>query len=187
MKLFEVLHTKRLILRKITNGDVQYIFKIFSDNNILKYTDNNLHKDLSDSLLLIKKYNEELKTGMRFSWGICLKNSNSIIGLVSLYHIDYKHKFANILNILSAQYQRKGIISEALQVIFEFAFNKLKMNRLEAQIFTENYPPIKQLEKLGFKQEGLLRENFLISGKLRNSYMYSLLKSEFSTDLKSGK
>ncbi len=175
-KKLQILKTERLILREISIEDKNEIFNIFSDKNILKYTDNEIHKDINDSISLIEKYKRELKNGESYRWAVCLKTDGKLIGTVSLYHIDYKHKFATIGSILLSEFQRKGIIPEAQKATFDFAFNILKLNRLEGQVYTENFPSIKKLEKLGFEREGKLRQNFVINKKFCDSYMYSLLK-----------
>ena len=57
------------------------------------------------------KYKRELENGESYRWAVCLKTNNKLIGTVSLYHIDYKHKFATIGSILLSEFQKKGIIN----------------------------------------------------------------------------
>ncbi|MEB7787404.1 GNAT family N-acetyltransferase [Staphylococcus equorum] len=54
------------------------------------------------------------------------------------------------------------------------------MNRIEIQTATKNIKSQKIPRKLGFKQEGILREDEKLNGKFVDSYVFSLLKSEYN-------
>ncbi|MBE6454694.1 MAG: GNAT family N-acetyltransferase [Alphaproteobacteria bacterium] len=62
-----------------------------------------------------------------------------------------------------------------LKKIFEFAFNFWQVERISILVSTNNYPCIKLIKKLGFQQEGLLR-NYRDDGA--DCYFYGLLKTE---------
>ncbi len=171
----ENIQTNRLILKEIKIEDAEQIYKLFSDKELLKYTDNDIHKTIKDTKELIGIYQKEQKTGKSFRWAIWLKKTNNIIGILSIYHINRKHKFATIGSFLDRNYQKNGFMPEARLATINYAFNKLKLNRLEAQVFVKNMYSIKMLEKLGFKKEGRLRQNFMINNKLEDSFMYSIL------------
>ncbi len=152
----ENIQTKRLILKEIEIKDAEQIYKLFSDKDLLKFTDNDIHKTIDDTKKLIKKYQKEFESEKSARWAICLKKKNEIIGVLSIYHIDKKHKFATIGSLLDKNYQKNGFMSEARLATIDYAFNFLKLNRLEAQVFVKNIPSIKMLEKLGFQKEGRL-------------------------------
>jgi len=173
------LTTDRLELKKIEKKDYEQIFKLFSNKKLLKYTDNYPHKTIEDTHKLIQKWNKELIEQKSIRWSIWNKKDNIIIGIISIYDINTKHKFASIGSFLDDDYQRRGLMPEARMATVDYAFNILKINRLEAQVFVGNKPSIKMLEKLGFKKEGKLRQNFMIDNKLEDSFVYSILKNDF--------
>ena len=72
-------------------------------------------------------------------------------------------------------------MKEALSAILEFSLKKSNLNRIEAQVYVENHRSVKLLQKLGFAKEGRLRENFLISGKFEDAYIFSLIKNDYKT------
>ncbi len=171
--------TKRLKLRNITLNDTNQIFELFSDKNLLKFTDNVIHKTLNDTLLLIEKYKKESKNNKSIRLVICLKDSDNIIGFLSIYNIDWTHKFASVGCFLSKKHQKNGFMIEAYSLVITHSFNNLKLNRLEAQIFVENTASINLFTNLSFIKEGRLRQNFMINNKLEDSYMYALLKEDW--------
>ncbi len=175
--------TKRLLIRKIKLSDKKQVFSLGSNNETLKYVDSSTHNSIDDSILEIKRIENEFNNSSSFFFGICLNPNTEIIGIIGIYNIDYKHKFASSKSILLKEYWGKGIVSEAQKKIIEFAFNTLDLNRIECQVHTEHSQSIKRLKKLGFKKEGRLRQNFLIDNKFYDSYIFSLLKNDSSSHL----
>ncbi len=165
------------MLKSIKTDDKDQLYKLFSDKELLKYTDNNVHATINDTKLLIKKYQKEEQKGDSIRKAIYLKNK--IVGVISIYHIDKKHKFATIGYLINGESQNKGIMTEVCFTIIKYIYNNLPINRIEAQVFVKNIASIKILEKLGFQKEGKLRQNFMINNKLEDSFMYSVLKNEW--------
>ena len=171
------IETPHLLLKPISIKQGNELFKIYSNKEIQKYTDNELINNERDTEKLIISSIEKANNKKLIFLGIFL--NNKLIGTISIYHIDFKHSFSSLGILLEKQFWRKGIMQEALTYFLDYYFNKLNFNRIEAQTFVENYPAIKLFEKLGFKNEGKLRQNFLIAGKYEDSYLFSMLKSEF--------
>jgi len=176
---FPEIETERLALKHITQYDSQGIFQLYSQAENIKFSDNDILSTEKEAKELICNLQKEFEKKNSIHWKISLKNCTEIIGVVSLYHIDWKHKFASTSSILKPSYRRKGIISEAQSAIFCYAFKALDLNRIEVQLFVENHASIAKNEKLGFVKEGRLRQNFMINNKLEDSYIYSLLKEDF--------
>jgi [ribosomal protein S5]-alanine N-acetyltransferase len=177
--LFRELETSRLFLRKYRIEDADDIFVMYNDREVMKFAGPDRHIKIDDTIRFIESALSGMQQKKDVFWAIVLKSENKVIGDISLCAIDYKHSFAFFAVFLSSQYWRKGIISEASEVVFEFAFNEMNINRLESQIYVNNIPSISFVEKVKFKKEGELRENFYIDGKFQNSFVYSLLKNEY--------
>jgi len=175
----EQLSTPRLWLREITENDADDIFNIFSNYNLIKFTDNEIHKTKNDSLTWIHTITEKYYRKKLVYWGISLKGTENIIGVAGIYHIDFKHDFASSKVILGYDFHNKGYMTEAMKAIIDFIFNVIQLNRIEAQVFVDNKPALRQFEKLGFEMEGVLKQNFLIENFYKDSALLALLKCNY--------
>ncbi len=167
------------MLRNLNPTDVELVYGLFSDKKTIQYTDYRPHISISESKKFIQQRINEANKKTAFLWGIFSENNAELIGIVRLYHIDYYHKFAATGGLIKSNHRRQGIITAAYKFVLKFVFNELLLHRLEAQVFTKNIASCRLLEKLGFRQEAMLRENFLINNKFESSFMYSILEEEY--------
>jgi [ribosomal protein S5]-alanine N-acetyltransferase len=63
--------------------------------------------------------------------------------------------------------------------VLSYAFDVLQLERIEADIDPRNTASCRLVERLGFKQEGLLRNRWRVNGEICDSAYYGLLKNEF--------
>ena len=113
-------------------------------------------------------------------YGIYEYSSEKLIGQISLYNIKpLPFSSCFIGYAMDQHYTGKGIASEAIELIVNFAFYTLQVNRIEAYVSPRNMASIRVLEKAGFKQEGLLKELLYINGKWEDHYIYALTANRF--------
>ena len=72
-----------------------------------------------------------------------------------------------------------GATCKALVALLRHAFEQLALNRIEADIDPRNTNSARSLERLGFSREGLLRERWIVEGKVSDSALYGLLHSDW--------
>ena len=92
--------------------------------------------------------------------------SNVIRGAFQSCHLGYKMDGAEI---------NRGMMTEALKRAIRFAFEDIKLHRIEANIMPHNTRSISVVEKLGFANEGLSRKYLKIAGKWEDHLHYVLL------------
>ena len=80
------------------------------------------------------------------------------------------------LPILAKPYWNKGIMSEALAAILQFGFDSCRLHRFEAHVALPNHASAQVLRKLGFQEEGLLRESLYVDNQFYDEKMFALLK-----------
>jgi len=73
----------------------------------------------------------------------------------------------------------KGIGTEATKLVLEYAFNTLKLHRVDLKVLEYNKRGIRCYEKCGFKKDGVLRENAFIEGEYHSDWVMSILENEF--------
>ncbi len=69
-------------------------------------------------------------------------------------------------------YARQGFMTEASQLISDFAFNELKLNRLEASCLPRNEPSTKLLRRVGFEEEGYAKAYLRVNGKWEDHILW---------------
>ena len=150
---FPEINTERLILRKIEESDSDVILFLRSDKTITKFIhrpENRKTKNISDAIKYIKKLNIETENNKSFSWGITLKSDPKIIGTICLWNFSDNYKIAEVGYDLNPNFQRKGIMSEALNKVVNFGFNELNLDKIEAFTHIQNENSKKLLEKNRF-------------------------------------
>jgi len=179
---FKELETPRLLLRKYKIEDANDIFGMYNDYDVMKYAGPDRHLNKKDT----KKFIESALSGMAqkkdIFWAITLKNENKVIGDISLCGIDYKHAITYFGLFLAKENWNQGIMLEAGKSVIKFAFEDVNINRIEGQMFINHISSICGMEKLKFNREAELRENFYIEDKYQNSYVYSMLKSDYENN-----
>ena len=176
---FPVLETDRLILRQVTNDDVNSLLKYLSDIDVMKYYGLEPFKTIRDALDEISWYKSIFEKGTGIRWGISLKGQDEIIGSCGFFNRNVEHCRAEIGYELSKEYWGKGIASEAIKTVITYGFEQLNLQRIQALIETPNIPSQKLVERQGFIREGLLRSYEFTCGKFDDLYMYSMLKQDY--------
>jgi len=177
-----IIKSEHLILKEIPFEYKNRFFELFSDNEVLQFTDKKPTVHIDEAVLYLHEIHQRSANKSHIYLGIFDKSNHVLMGIVSLYHLDKKHKFGSLGILLDKKCWRKGIMSEALTEFLSFCFQNLEFHRIEAQTFVDNIPAVKFFEKLKFTNEGRLRENFLIQGKFEDSYLFSMLQSEFRNE-----
>lgn len=172
------LETERLLLRGITDADINEIFLLRSDKIAMKYIDRPIAQSEADAKDLLDKIKEAAKTNTGITWGIQLKDKPELIGTIGFWRIDKENHRGEIGYMLRPDFFRMGLASEAITAANDFAFNRLHFHSVEANVNTENLASMRLLEKMGFRKEAHFRENYYYDGKFLDSVIYSLLTSE---------
>jgi RimJ/RimL family protein N-acetyltransferase len=178
-KTLPVLSSARLSLRWISKEDVDSVFEIFSNPEVMRYWSTPPLANKQAALDLISEIQMGLAMDAMFKWGVSLRENNKVIGTVTLFNLDFNNKRAELGYALGRSYWGKGYIHEALQTVLAHVFDVLNFRRLEADVDPRNALSIKTLERLGFRREGFLRERWHVAGEIQDAYFYGLLKREW--------
>jgi ribosomal-protein-alanine N-acetyltransferase len=172
---FHNLETERLLLRRVANEDVNEIFALRSDPEVMKYIPRPLVKTKEEALAHITMIDEKIVSNEGINWAITLKGNPKLIGIIGHYRIKPEHFRAEIGYMLLPEYQGKGITSEAIKEVINYGFKVMKLHSIEAIIDPENFGSEKVLQKNGFVKEAHLKENEYYEGRFLDTVIYSLL------------
>ncbi|WP_088102958.1 GNAT family N-acetyltransferase [Halalkalibacter urbisdiaboli] len=172
--------TNRLILRKITLGDLDDIYEFSSDPEVAHHMTWEVNKSKDETLNnFVKVVIEGYENGQSADWAITHKESKKVIGTCAFVDWSNEHKKAEIGYVLNKNYWGKGLASEAIKEIIKFGFETLQLNRIEGGCDTDNISSEKVMLKAGFEYEGTLRKNEFIKGEFRDTKIFSILKEDF--------
>ncbi|QES88280.1 GNAT family N-acetyltransferase [Rhizosphaericola mali] len=175
---FPTLQTRRLNLIEIKQNHLSDIFQLFSDEKVTEFYNIIRLSKIEEAQKIVDWFHNRYKDNLGIRWGISLKDHNSIIGTIGYNNFTPKHR-ANIGYDLQSEYWNNGYITEALRTVIKFGFNQLQVNRIEAEVMEGNIISEKVLDKVGFQNEGTLRDWMFWNDKYFNMKMFSLLHSDF--------
>jgi ribosomal-protein-serine acetyltransferase len=142
----------------------------------LPWVDNS--RSLADSQEFIKGSLEQFASNGSFGTGILYQGK--LAGAIGFHYIDWSNRSTSIGYWLAASFQGKGLMTKACRILVDYAFNELGLNRLEIRCATENTKSRAIPQRLGFKQEGTIRQAELLYDHYVDLVVYGILASEWS-------
>lgn len=134
-------------------------------------------KSVDDIIEFINFVRSKPKEKSEFAFTI--RKDNQLVGLIDLKETDLVNKKTELGYWLSQEFQGQGIMTKAVVRICNFAFDDLKLNRIQIKCANGNNASKNIPKRLGFVYEGLERNGELLSdGKYVDLETYSKLKSE---------
>jgi ribosomal-protein-alanine N-acetyltransferase len=155
---FPILSTRRLTLRKLTDGDLSELFEMRSNPEMHLFTDTVPDVTVKDTKIYLERMNEGVKRDLWIIWGIEHRLLHRLIGTISIWNFDEKKEKAELGFGLTPAFQGRGYMSEALKTVMDYGFQTLKLSVLEAYTDENNKPSIKLLNNAGFKYQNTIEE-----------------------------
>ncbi|MGE0488560.1 MAG: GNAT family N-acetyltransferase [Vulcanimicrobiota bacterium] len=111
------------------------------------------------------------------AFSIELNESKAYIGNVWLWGIHWIHRHAELRILLGPEAaQGRGYGTEACQLLLDFAFGRLGLHKVYLYVIDLNPRAKKAFEKAGFREEGLLKDEFFLEGQFRGVYRMAAFK-----------
>lgn len=176
-----ILESDRLILRKFEFNDVYDMYNNWAYNcKVTKNLTWKPHDNIEITKFIIRSWTQNYKNIDYYNWCIEEKSSNQVIGSINLTNVDSINESLEVGYCLSSEFWNKGIMTESLNLVLDFVFNYIKINRITSKCSTNNIASMRVLKKCGFLYEGTLRS---IVKDSRNKFIdckyYSLLKKDY--------
>ncbi len=176
---FPTITTTRLTLRRISLDDVDAMFEVFSNVEVMRYWSTPPLTDRAGALELVNEIHDSFAQQVMLKWGVARRADNHLIGTTTLYNLDFTNRRAEVGYALGRRHWGQGYMHEALQALLAYAFETLDLRRLEADVDPRNEASIQTLERLGFQREGFLRERWEVGGEIQDALFYGLLRPEW--------
>lgn len=173
--MVETLETPRLTLRKMTVADSEEVFENWTSSEaVARYLTWAPHSsvDITKDWLTFQEKSDTI------DWGIILKETNQLIGNISVIEDKPKIKSKTLVYALGEKFWNQGYMSESLTKVIEFLFETTDVNRIDAEHDIENPGSGRVMEKSGMTFEGILRKAGLNNQGIVDVAFYSILRSD---------
>ena len=167
-------------VRKIEESDIETIYKWYQDVDFIRfYSPEELmitQTQLRDFLAHTVKSNSE--NSIRVDFMIEDREKNPV-GLADLTAISHRSQHATFSIGIDKKYRNHEYGPEATHFFSKSAYTELNLIKISVHIFKENIEVVKQVMRLGFQQEGVLRKEVFFNGSFHELVYLSILKEEF--------
>jgi RimJ/RimL family protein N-acetyltransferase len=127
----------------------------------------------------IKRAEEEFDSQKGYHFGIFERNTGKLTGYITLRELEREHSQVEFSFWIAKPEWGKGYATEACRAVVDFGFQSLGINRIYAFHMVRNPASGRVLEKLGFVEEGLLRECVIKWDKFEDVVIRAMLKRDW--------
>jgi ribosomal-protein-alanine N-acetyltransferase len=174
------LEAENLVLRPIEISDRDFIFQQFSDPEVCQYlVDEEPFTKIEEAEELIQFYTVS-EPRRQYRWIIVRKSDGKSMGTCGYHKWDIRNNSSEIGYDLAPPFWGKGYMTEALTAALKIGFTNMDLNRIQALIDVRNERSVNLVSKLGFKNEGIIRDKYRFRGEYYDHYCFSLLKKEWN-------
>lgn len=165
-------------LRLGTDADVERITAFVQDPDVIRWTTIPAGQDAEATRNWMQRGMAGMATGTDVSFVIADARTDEPIGTMGLHEINRATERAVAGYVLALEARGKGLARRALRLLCAFAFDELKLARVEVTIEPGNGASRATAESVGFREEGVLRSYMRIAGERRDMLMYGLLPDD---------
>jgi [ribosomal protein S5]-alanine N-acetyltransferase len=174
------LHTARLLLRPFVEADAHALFALHSNPRVTRYWDAPPWSDRTRAHRFIEVCRQTEQDGSGARLAIERLADGAFIGWCGVFEWNPDYRSATMGYCLDDAAWGQGFATEAASAMLQWAFDTVDLNRVQSETDTRNTASARVLEKLGFAREGTLRENCIVSGEVSDSWVYGLLRRDWT-------
>ena len=173
-----VLTGSKVTLRELRMSDAQSLFASLSTEEVARFI-SPPPSTVEGYELFIAWTLRQRVVGDHVCFGIVPHGTDSAVGLFQIRALEADFGLAEWGFALAAEYWGSGTFVDSANLILEFGFDVLNINRLEARAAVRNGRGNGALRKIGAVQEGVLRRSFLRRGEYLDQALWSILRDEW--------
>lgn len=176
----KTIETKRLILRKFEINDASNMFDNWAnDPEVCKFLSWEPHGNIEVTKNLLFSWIEAYQSNKTYNWAMVLKETNQVIGSLSVISLSQKHQNCELGYCMSKIYWNQGIMTEAVTAIIDFLFNEVEVHRIQAKHDIKNPGSGRVMEKSGMLLEGTMRHGVLRKdGSYADHNIYAIINKK---------
>jgi len=181
---FPTIETERLVLSEFTPSHIDDLFDIFSNPSVTEFYDCSPFSDKSQAEQVIQRYIQQVWQIpiLDFRWAITSKASgNKLIGTCGFHYLNKTFHSLEIGYDFHPSHWSRGYATEAVSAMIRYCLDHefpFEINRITATTYLNASKSINVLKKLGFTEEGILRQYGYWKNAFHDVRLFSLLKQE---------
>jgi ribosomal-protein-alanine N-acetyltransferase len=177
-----ILETDHLTLRALTPADRAAVFALFADPRVALPTHMAPFAGIAQADELIAFFGRRFAAQGGIRWGLTLTGDDTLIGTAGFPGIDAATYRTRIGYNLAYAHWSRGLATEAVRALVGLGFGQLQLNQIEATTNRNNTGSMRVLAKVGFTEEGILRDYVYWRevGAFYDARLYALLRREYA-------
>lgn len=186
-----VLIGDKVILRPFEEKDCEVMYKILNEPKLRKLTgsvknDEEAHKALSpeEKEEIRQWYITRNEQSNRMDLAVVYKESGQVVGEVVFNEYEEEIDSVSFRVLLSEDSCDKGVGTEAISMFIQYGMEVLELHRIWLEVYSFNPRAERVYQKVGFKLEGIKREEFRYNQEYIDTKIYGLLRSEYKREAK---
>jgi [ribosomal protein S5]-alanine N-acetyltransferase len=173
---------ERIVLREIEpSDDIEAAYDWASDDAFFRYLPFDAVNSKGEEEEFLRRVHRDAVARPRreYHLGITWTTTAQLIGMARLGIKSPQHREGDIGYGLRRDRWGEGIATEAALLLLDLGFAQVGLHRIFAFHHPENIASGRVLQKIGMRQEGIMRENLFAHGAWRDSVLYSILDHEW--------
>ena len=167
-----------VLLRRWRETDVAAQLEAFRDPLFERFSDWAPHTE-AGARAYLAEHERARQAGKHIEFALVEPEDNSVVlGGASLNNVDLEQGRAAIGFWLASHARGRGVATHAVRLICGWAFEDLRLARLELTCGPDNRGSQGVAERCGFKRDGVLRSHIPFKGRRRDTVVFSLLPGE---------
>lgn len=171
-----MFETSRLYIRLMEGRDIEFVRRLHNEESTLNKLTDPFHVSQEEQELWFNSLSKSRKSRRYI---LIEKESDEICGIIRIDDLDLTNRSATVGADVDLRFRRQGLASEAYERIINYLFNDLGLHRLQLVTLITNDIALKLYQKLGFQQEGVIRESIYRNGEFNDLILMGLLQSEW--------
>jgi RimJ/RimL family protein N-acetyltransferase len=168
---------KKVYLRPLEKADASLMVPWFNDQEVIRTLRRYRPLTLKEEEEWLDKVAQD-EGGVVL--GIVVRETDRLIGGTGLHQTDFRNRHSTFGIIIGEKTEwGKGYGTEATALVVRYAFETLNLNRVWLHAYEYNKAGLRAYEKVGFKKEGVLRQDCYREGRYWDTIVMGILREDW--------
>lgn len=143
------------------------------------------YRELNMSQQKIWFQEKVIRDNKTLMFAIRRNEDQNLIGCCGLVYIDWIHRHADLslyIGYDGLYIDKLGFSEESCKILLSYGFEELGLNKVWTEIYEFDKKKDELFRKIGFKQDGVLRQNYFFTNRWWDSKILSILQNEFQKE-----